>query len=390
MAGETGASGAARRPAVLLVDDEPALLELYAAFLDAAGYAVRMASNGREAMTALSQERFDAVLSDIVMPQMDGTMLLRAVREGDLDVPVLLMTANPRLESALQAVEYGALQYLVKPVSEAALRAAVGKAVRLHRIAKLKREFLERIDAGDMLLGDRAGLEAHFERALRTLWMAYQPIVRAEDGRLHGHEALLRTAEPYFPNPGPLLEAAGRLRRLPDLGRAVRGSVASFVDGGVGGTVFVNLHVRDLLDEQLFSCEAPLSRHARKVVLEITERAALDEVEDATGRVSRLRELGFKIALDDLGAGYAGLTSFANLAPDVVKLDMALVRGCDADPLRRRLIGSLAALCRDLGILVVAEGVETEAERETVAAAGCDLMQGFFVGVPGPMHARGN
>src|SRR5439155_20104417 len=102
---------------------------------------------------------------------------LRAVRQKDLDVPIILMTGNPMVETAVQAIEHGALGYLLKPVSREALLRAMEEAVRLHRLARLKREALSYLGADDKLLGDRAGLEAAFAQAQETLWMAYQPIV---------------------------------------------------------------------------------------------------------------------------------------------------------------------------------------------------------------------
>jgi EAL domain-containing protein (putative c-di-GMP-specific phosphodiesterase class I) len=118
------------------------------------------------------------------------------------------------------------------------------------------------------------------------------------------------------------------------------------------------------------------------VVLEITERAALEEVDDVPGRAQRLRDLGFGLAVDDLGAGYAGLNSFAQLAPEYVKLDITLVSGIHRDRLRRKLIRSLTTLCSDMGITVVAEGVETPDERDTLVELGCDLLQGYLLGRP--------
>jgi len=144
----------------------------------------------------------------------------------------------------------------------------------------------------------------------------------------------------------------------------------------------VNLHSHDLLDEELFSPDAPLSRIAKRVVLEITERASLDEVKDLRARTNRLRGLGFRLAVDDLGAGYAGLTSFAQLEPEVVKLDMSLVRDVHLEPTKRKLITSMAQLCRDLGMTVLAEGVETKEERDVLSEIGCDLLQGYFFGKP--------
>jgi EAL domain-containing protein (putative c-di-GMP-specific phosphodiesterase class I) len=122
---------------------------------------------------------------------------------------------------------------------------------------------------------------------------------------------------------------------------------------------------------------------ASTVVLEITERAALDDISDLRTRVARLRTMGFRLAVDDLGAGYAGLTTFATLEPEVVKLDMSLVRDVDKNPVKRRVIDKMTALSHELNMLVVAEGVETVAERDVLRAVGCDLLQGYLIARPG-------
>src|SRR5207249_3176222 len=127
--------------------------------------------------------------------------------------------------------------------------------------------------------------------------------------------------------------------------------------------VYVNLHPRDLDDRALYAASEPLSKVASRCILEVSERASLDLVKDARARISDLRAMGYRIAMDDLGAGHAGLATFAHLEPDVVKLDMALVRGADKEPLRRKLIRSISDLCKELKMLVITEGVETVAER---------------------------
>jgi EAL domain-containing protein (putative c-di-GMP-specific phosphodiesterase class I)/ActR/RegA family two-component response regulator len=373
---------------ILIVDDEADLLGAYAEMLREAGYAVETAGSGARAMELFDRSPFDAVLTDIQMPGCDGVQLLQWVRERDLDVPVLIMTGNPRVETAVQALEYGALRYLLKPVRQAALIEAVAGAVRLYRMACLKREALTYLGAHDKLLGDRAGLEAAFSRALGGLWMAYQPIVRAADGSLFSHEALVRTVEQTLREPSTLLDAAERLGRVHDLGRAVRAKVAGSMAAGGGRDVFVNLHALDLTDEALFAGDSPLASKAKSVVLEITERASLDRITDLRQRVGSLRAMGYRIAIDDLGAGYAGLTTLAAVEPEIVKLDMALVRGVDHDPVKRRLIRSMTALCKELPSLVVAEGVETSSERDVLVELGCDLLQGFLFGKPGEMLHR--
>ena len=370
---------------VLVVDDESELVDMYARVLRESGYTAVTAGNGQEALERVKSQDFDAIISDINMPGMDGVRLLRAVRERDLDVPVVLVTGKPSLDSAVQAVEYGALKYLTKPIDIDGFLAAVGHAVRLHRMARLKREALALMGTVGKNLGDRAGLEAAFARALGSLAMAYQPIVRWSRKKVFANEALLRSAEPALSRPDDLLDAAERLGALPELGRAIRASVAAtMVEHPDAPQVFVNLHPLDLEDAQLFDQMQPLSRIASRVVLEITERAALDRVKDVQPRILTLREMGYRIALDDLGAGYAGLNSFAQLQPDVVKLDMSLVRDVNREPTKFRLVRSMVKLCGELGMLVVAEGIENERERDSLLEAGCDLLQGYLFARPGP------
>lgn len=371
---------------VLLVDDESALLEVWSEILADAGWEVETASNGSKALEVLLQKSFDTILTDIDMPGLNGLQLLRAIRARDLDVPVVLMTGNPRTETAIEAVEQGALRYLVKPVAAAILTEAVEAAVRLHRIARLKREALAYLGGESASPGDVAGLEAAFTRGLQGLWMAYQPIVHA-DGRVFGHEALMRSDLRALPNPGAMFDAAERLGRVHDLGRTIRARAAASPNGTSGASLFVNVHALELTDADLYAPSAPLSARAGGVVLEVTERSSFERVPDLRARIKTLRELGYRIAVDDLGAGYAGLTSFAALEPDVVKLDMALIRGVDSEPIKQRLVGSMARLCRDLGILVVAEGVETAAEKDVLVDLGCDLLQGYLFGRPAPQPA---
>jgi EAL domain-containing protein (putative c-di-GMP-specific phosphodiesterase class I) len=352
--------------------------------LGAAGFHVTTANNGAEAAEAIAARPFEVIVSDIQMPEMSGVELLSLVRAHDLDVPVILMTAAPTLETALEAVSLGALQYLVKPVPSDVLVRVVERASRLHRIARMKRDALRLLGQEQGLAGDRAGLQSCFDRALETMWMAFQPIVDFRARRVFGYEALLRTEEPSLPHPGAVISAAERLGRMNELGRSVRSLAASALQTAASDALlFVNVHTRDLLDEDLYREGAPLTKIADRVVLEITERAAIDDVADVHAHVTNLRRLGFRIAIDDLGAGYAGLSSFAALEPEIVKLDMSLVRNVHDSPIRQRLIGSMTSLCIDMGMQVIAEGIESTAECDTVRQSGCNLLQGYLFARPG-------
>ncbi len=372
------------RGTILLVDDEPTITRGYARILADVGFKVETAGSGLEAEQRLEMCVFDAIVSDIAMPGMNGIELLRAIRQRDLDVPVIMMTGGPALESAMKAMEYGALRYLVKPVEACDLEEVVTRAVRLGQMARVRREVLEQRHREDALqLGDRAGLEARFANALERVWIAYQPIVSWAERSLFAYEALVRSDEPTLRSPGELFDAAERLDRVHDLGRVIRARVAASIPSLEAGHVFVNVHPADLGDLSLFTPDSPLSAFADRVVLEITERAALDQIPDLMARVSRLRAMGYRIAIDDLGAGYAGLTSFAQLEPDVVKVDMSLVRGVDRSPTKQKLLRSIIELCRDLQIQIIAEGIETELERDTLIRLGGNLCQGYLFAKPG-------
>jgi EAL domain-containing protein (putative c-di-GMP-specific phosphodiesterase class I) len=372
---------------ILLAEDDAVLARSLTRILERAGYVVDAAPDGRIAIEILKGEEVDVVLSDIAMPAMNGLELLRAVREHDLDTPVILMTAGPDVRTAIKAMEYGALRYLTKPIDNELLVSELAYAVRLCRMARLKREALKHLGDLDKFVGDRAGIESRFQRALARVVMVYQPIVSWAARDVHAHEALVRSAEESLGNPAALFDAAERTGGLQPLGRVIRAAVARDARN-FAGRLFVNLHPQDLLDDEIFTPTAPLSHLADRVVLEITERASLDGIKDVRARVDALRKLGFQIALDDLGAGYAGLTSFAKLQPDFAKLDMSLVRDIDKDTTRQRVVGTMTTLCRDLGARVVAEGVETPAERDALLDLGCDLLQGYLFARPGSAFPR--
>jgi EAL domain-containing protein (putative c-di-GMP-specific phosphodiesterase class I) len=106
-------------------------------------------------------------------------------------------------------------------------------------------------------------------------------------------------------------------------------------------------------------------------------------VQGLAAKVETLRKLGYRIAVDDLGAGYAGLASFSQLEPEFVKLDMSLVRGVDASTRKQSIIRAMTTLCsRDLSIQVVSEGVETAGERDALVLEGGDLLQGYLFAKP--------
>ena len=368
----------------LLVDDDEVVRSAYAAVLQSAGWTVVAEGDAKLAVRRLAVERFDVIVTDLVMPGLGGLDLLRTVREYDLDVPVVIVTGQADLDSAMEAMQYGVFRYLAKPVGSAALLEVAQSARDLHLMAKFKREALSVLQIPHRGFGDRAGLEARLSRALDSLWIAYQPIVALQHRRLVAYEALVRCDEPTLKKPDDLFNTAERLDRLHEVGRRIRVHIASDSRGlRDGELLFVNIHPDDLSDFDLYSASAPLTAMANRVVLELTERASLDRVPSLQARVRKLRALGFRIAIDDLGAGYAGLSSFTLLQPDYVKLDASLIRAIDTSSVKRSIVRAMLKLASgELNLSVIAEAVETPEERDTLASLGADLLQGYLFARP--------
>lgn len=370
---------------LLVVDDSDVHRRGLARYLrHAGGYEVDDVNSAEAALGRLEGSNYDGVLTDIAMAGLSGIDLLQAIRRRDQDVPVILVTGQPALETAISAMEHGANHYLLKPTEGPEILRVVKRLVQLGRLARMRRDAEAVVrDSGIPL--DRDLVNERFARCLDSLWIAYQPIVRTSNGSVAGYEALMRSKDSDFTDPSDVLDAAEALNRFHDLGRAVRRLAAKpYLDTFRDTLLFVNLHPTDLADPSLTSASSPLSRIARQVVLEITERASMEQASGVRAQVTRLREMGFRIAIDDIGAGYAGLSTFAFLEPEIVKLDMSLVRNVETSATKQRVIRSLLGLCRDMGIEVVAEGVETAVEQETLRALGCDLMQGYLFARPGP------
>lgn len=357
------------KPVVLVIDDDADVAKAYGKVLVAAGYDAVVRTDPSEAALEVVTHRFAAIVSDISMPKISGTDLLSVVRSYDSEVPVILVTGQGSLETAMQAVALRSTEYLLKPVDPPVLLRAVRKGIERAESLRSRKD----VDAPSAAMVDDA---------LGQMWLAFQPIHSAR-GPLFGYEALLRSDHASLGRPDLLLAAAAGAERLESLGRRVREKAAEAVPSLPRNVaLFVNLHVADLLDEELYDVGSALGRVAASVVLEVTERQRIEDIPEVESRLLRLRRLGFRIAVDDLGAGYSGLNSLVLLEPDLVKIDMALVRNVNESFMRQSVVKSLVDLARSTDIAVVAEGIETAAERDCVARLGCNYMQGYLLGRP--------
>ncbi len=241
------------------------------------------------------------------------------------------------------------------------------------------------------LIGDMRAAMASGEFTLY-----YQPKLALADGRIVAAEALLRWRHPErgMVAPArfiPFAEQTGFIREITPwvLDSAVR-QAARWGEEGLAIAVSANLSALDLLDPGLPGhVRALLERHgvpASRLCLEITESALMDDPALALAHLDQLAALGIELSIDDYGVGQASLAYLKTLPVDELKLDRSFVTAIDASPRNAAIVESTIMLAHALGLVVVAEGVESEAERRWLAAHGCDVAQGYGIARPMPAH----
>jgi EAL domain-containing protein (putative c-di-GMP-specific phosphodiesterase class I) len=221
---------------------------------------------------------------------------------------------------------------------------------------------------------------------LDKVYALFQPVVALADRRVAGFECLTRfDAEPrqgpefWFAEAasvglGAELELAVLRRALPALERLPGRLPVSF-----------NVSPQLVLDERLAGELTP--QVASRLLLEISEHETVKEHERLVSALAPLRAKGVRVAIDDAGVGYSSFRHIVRLSPEVIKLDLRLTRDIDHDPARRALAAALIRYAREAEAEIVAEGVETQAELDTLLALGIPKAQGYFFGRPMPLEA---
>lgn len=235
-----------------------------------------------------------------------------------------------------------------------------------------------------------SGLLGPAEQAVRSLFddqaltMVFQPIIRLQDDSPEGVEALSRFTHPQFPSPDKAFAAAARQGRGVDLEHlAASLALNQLTDLPSSLMMGVNLSAEALLDTRVQ--QLLLAQNGRRVAVEITEHTQVSDYLELISITERLRSAGLLIVIDDAGAGYASLHHILQLRPDIIKLDIALVRGIDTDPIRQALTRSLVGFAAEIGAALIAEGIETPGEHDMLRRLNVGYGQGYLLGRPAPM-----
>jgi EAL domain-containing protein (putative c-di-GMP-specific phosphodiesterase class I) len=213
----------------------------------------------------------------------------------------------------------------------------------------------------------------------REVRVVYQPVVDLKTHAVFAYEALARPTSPEFDGPLALFAAAVEHSCTGELGRLLREMA---IDDCPNDKLFVNIHPAELNEKWLVQPNDPIFQHNNDIYLEITESIPLSHFQLCQSILTEVRGRGVHLVVDDLGAGYSNLKYIVDLNPRVVKLDRGLIAGLVQGSRLFTLVSSVVTLCRDLGALVVAEGIETEEELHAVIAAGAHFGQGYLLARP--------
>jgi EAL domain-containing protein (putative c-di-GMP-specific phosphodiesterase class I) len=234
----------------------------------------------------------------------------------------------------------------------------------------------------DTCEGCRGGIRLDFD-----FTMAFQPIVDLASGRIWGYEALVRGLDgegagailsKVTPENRYRFDQACRVK-------AIELAAGLFPDDDT--RLSINFMPNAVYDPAACIRTTLLAAGRTgfaldRIMFEFTENEPMIDTKHVEGIIAEYKRRGFITAIDDFGAGFAGLKLLANFQPDLIKIDMDLVRGIDSSPARQAIVAGIMGICRELDIAVLAEGIETEAELTVLRAAGVSLVQGYHLARP--------
>lgn len=391
---------------VLVVDDDRTELALVERLLVRRGMRnVHCEPDPRRALA-----RLDALDPSLVLveprlsspdgPQ-DGLDLLESVRRwaAGAYLPVVVLTGDTSPAALEAALARGATDFLTKPFNATEIVLRIRNLLQTRELYTTLQQHLADADQGlERELGLRARDEGDVDTRERIeavladgdFSTVFQPVVDLADTTVVGYEALSRFA-PGTPDTRTWFAQAEGVGLSADLEvaaaqRAVESTsrlpTSGFVALNVSPATLVGGHLADLpLDD--------LVRSGSSVVVELTEHVPVSDYDALATAFAPLRDAGARLALDDTGAGFAGLRHLLHLHPDIIKLDISLVTGIETDPARRALAAALLSFAEDIGAQVVAEGVETAAQAEVLTALGVRWAQGWLYGRPAPAEQWG-
>lgn len=362
---------------------------------EAAFELVGAAGDAAQAIEMAAEARPDVALLDVKMPEGGGPRAAREIRATEPRTRVLALSAHDDGATVLEMLRAGAMGYLVKgargaDILESIRRCALGQASMSTAITPEVIMELARQLEWPKVASPAEDLHDQIQLAIRGcgLMIVLQPIVELRTGRVAGMEALARFAlEPNLSTAAWFEEADGA-GVLGDL-ELVAARMAVAYMHRLPPDVFLSVNVSPSTAVSPGFVEAICSADCDRLVIEVTEHARVDDYEALNEALNAIRHSGVRLAIDDAGAGFASLRHVVRLSPDFIKLDITLTRGIDSDPVRRALATAMISFASETDATIIAEGIETQAEFETLRMLGASCGQGYYLAIPAPLPHGG-
>ncbi|MEX2292798.1 MAG: EAL domain-containing protein [Acidimicrobiales bacterium] len=380
------------RITVVVADDEPEVIEYLRIVLDLEGFdLVGTASDAAATIGLVAELLPDVALIDLEMPGggLEAAQQIRRIHPG---THIVIFSAATISMGILPLLSAGIDGYVVKGGSPDVLTEAIHSAVgggaylspAVNRVAL--QELSTRLNLEEDMRVRRSVRRDRIARLIAEsqFRVVLQPIIDLRDGQPHGVEALTRFTAAPAQSPDVWFGEADRVGEGPTLELATAASALHFLDELHSGLCMtINVSPATVLSGRL--AEILESVDLSRVILEVTEHSAVVDYATLSRALAPWRERGLSLAVDDAGSGYASFAHILNISPEYIKLDISLVQNIDRDPHRQALARAICGFADELGVIVIAEGIENEAELAVVAQLGTPLAQGYHLGRPLPL-----
>jgi EAL domain-containing protein (putative c-di-GMP-specific phosphodiesterase class I)/ActR/RegA family two-component response regulator len=379
---------------VVIAEDDPQTRAALALSLGVGFDVVATVGDAAAAITAVLEHQPDLALLDVRMPGGGGARAAQVITDTCPEVRVVAISAHEDAVTIAEMVTAGACGYLMKdaPVDQmldTLRRCAAGESVFTPALAKIvMRDHAKSSQAMELAKERRREREERLREVCdpSVLSSVFQPIVNLATRDVLMYEALSRFDTPHGLTTVEWFEEAVALDMSGELElAALARAVAALKDHGDDTlNVSMNVSPETLLNPALAATIGAIA--SSRIVIELTEYARIVDYAETKHAIARLRHRGARLAIDDAGAGFASLRHILDLAPDLIKLDISLVRGIDMDQPRRALATGLISFAREIGAEIVAEGIETAGELNCLYDLGVQYGQGYVLAKPAPLQ----
>ena len=381
---------------VLVADDDDLVRDTLTAIIneDPAFDVVAVASDADAAIAKVMKTQPDLALLDVRMPGGGGERAAQVIAETAPGVRLIALSAYEDEQTIRAMIAAGAHGYLTKGTDPEQMLDSLKRVVNGESVftpsssGSVMRGYAR---SNQQLEAQRRERKRREQRILQAcepghMRSVFQPIVDLRTGEVEMYEALTRFNPDYGMNPQEWFEVAADLGMCKVLEAAALARAAEAIEaaGREEIVVSVNVSPETLLDSGM--TEYLLAFAPDRTVVELTEHARILNYSAVKAAADKLHKGGARFAIDDAGAGFASLRHILDLMPDLIKLDISLVRSIDTDTPRRALAVGLCAFAKEIGAKIVAEGIETREEFDTLSALGVDYGQGYFLARPAPLE----